>query len=114
MHEPNLKQIQKEYHGSLKSYFVGFTASVVLSVASFGLVIAKAFSTRPLIYAIVALALIQAAFQLRFFLKLGHEDKPRWETLMFCFMFFVLLIIAIGSIWIMSDLDARLMPDMAM
>lgn len=110
--EPNLKEIQKEYHGTLKSYFIGFTGSVLLSVLAFGLVIAKALAKQPLIYTIATLALIQAAIQLRFFLKLGHEDHPRWETLIFCFMFLVLLVIVGCTLWIMYDLDYRMMSDM--
>ena len=33
---------------------------------------------------IVALALLQAIVQLLFFLHVGQEAKPRWETLVFC------------------------------
>lgn len=112
MHEPNLKQIQKEYHGSLKSYVIGFTASLLLTLAAFGLVITKTLTGRQLIYTVVGLGLVQAIFQLRYFLKLGHEDPPRWETLTFCFMVVVLLVIAIGSIWVMNDLNDRLMMEM--
>ena len=107
--EPNLNEIKKEYHGTLRSYIQGFIVALLLTLASFALVITKLISGRYLIYTIIALGLIQAAVQLRFFLKLGHEDHPRWETLVFGFMFFVLLIIAIGSLWIMKNLNDRLM-----
>ena len=110
--DPSLKEIHKEYHGTFKSYMVGFVASLLLTVASFGLVITKLLSGHFLIYAIVGLALVQAVFQLLYFLKLGSEDKPRWETVVFYFMVLVLLVIAIGSLWIMNDLDNRLMSDM--
>lgn len=114
MHEPNLIEIQKEYHGSLKSYIIGFSASLLLTLVSFSLVIAGKFSNRTIVISIVALALTQAAVQLRYFLKLGYEAKPRWETVIFCFMMVILLVIAIGSLWIMSDLDDRLMSDLMM
>ncbi|MFI5334659.1 MAG: cytochrome o ubiquinol oxidase subunit IV [Chlamydiales bacterium] len=112
-HEPDLKQIQKEYHGSLRSYIIGFIASLVLTVLAFGVAITKPLIGRTFIFTIVALALIQAGFQLRYFLKLGYEAKPRWETLIFCFMFLILIVIAIGSLWIMIDLNDRLMFDMS-
>jgi cytochrome o ubiquinol oxidase subunit IV len=108
-HEPNLDEIQKEYHGTLKSYIIGFTASLLLTLLAFGLVIAKSFPKHLIILSIVALGLIQAVFQLRFFLKLGYEAKPRWETIVFYCMILVLLIIAIGSLWIMHDLNLRMM-----
>jgi cytochrome o ubiquinol oxidase operon protein cyoD len=57
-------------------------------------------------------ALIQAIVQLRYFLHLGQEAKPRYESLVFYFMAVVLIIITIGSLWIMSDLNARVMSDM--
>ncbi len=107
--EPNLNEIKKEYHGTLRSYIHGFIASLLLTLASFALVITKRLSGHFLIYTIVALGLIQAAVQLRFFLKLGHEGHPRWETLVFGFMLFVLLLIAICSLWIMKNLNDRLM-----
>jgi cytochrome o ubiquinol oxidase operon protein cyoD len=107
--EPNLSEIKKEYHGTLRSYIQGFIASLLLTLASFALVITRIISGHFLVYTIVGLGLIQAAVQLRFFLKLGHEDHPRWETLVFGFMLFVLLLIAICSLWIMKNLNDRLM-----
>ena len=55
---------------------------------------------------------MQAIVQLIFFLHIGQEAKPHWETVVFCFTVLVLLIIVIGSLWIMYDLDYRLMPRM--
>lgn len=115
MHEElSLKEIQKEWHGTLKSYAIGFISSIVLTAASFALVITNFFSGQLLVHTIVGLALIQAIIQLLFFLHVGQEAKPRWETLVFYFMVLVLLIIAIGSLWIMYDLDDRVMSGMVM
>lgn len=115
MHQDlSLQEIQKEWHGTLKTYLIGFLLSILLTLASFYLVFARSFSDQSILYTIVGLALVQAAVQLFFFLHMGQEAKPRWETLCFCFMFLVLLTIAIGSLWIMNDLNARMMPDMNM
>ena len=111
-HEPNLNEIKKEYHGTLHSYILGLIVSLLLTLGSFGLVLTGVISGQILLYTIVVLGLIQAAVQLRFFLKLGHEGHPRWETMVFIFMFLVLLIIAIGTLWIMSNLNNRLMSGM--
>lgn len=111
-HEPSLKQIQKEWHGSLHAYVVGFIASLILTCISFYFVANKVLTESTLVYAIVALALVQAAFQLLYFLHVGQEAKPRWETLTFYFMLLVLLIVVIGSLWIMLDLNERLMKNM--
>lgn len=113
MSELSLKQMKKEWHGSYKAYAIGFIASLVLTSIAFVLVINETISGMTLVHTLVALALVQALFQLVFFLHVGQEPKPKWETLTFCFMFLILVIIAAGTIWIMDDLSARTMPEMA-
>jgi len=110
--ELSLKEIQKEWHGTIQAYVVGFTASVLLTAISFALVITRILSGWYLVHTLVALALVQAFVQLRFFLHVGQEAKPKWESLVFYFMVMVLLIIAGGSLWIMSDLNDRVMSNM--
>lgn len=115
MHEElSLKEIQREWHGSYKSYAIGFTSSLVLTAGAFLLVLARILTGKLLVFALVGLALIQAVFQLIYFLHLGKEASPRWETVVFYFMVTVLLIIALGSLWIMSDLNDRVMSGMHM
>lgn len=111
-HDLSLKETKKEYHGSLKSYMIGFIGSLALTLISFTLVITKLLSGHALIYSLAALALTQASIQLLFFLHLGQEDKPRWETMIFFFMLLILLVIVLGTLWIMSDLNERMMSNM--
>ena len=114
MHEDlTLAQIQKEWHGSLKSYAIGFAASLILSIVAFFLVAAHALSKSLTMYVIISLAAIQAIFQLRFFLHVGQEAKPRWESVTFAFMLTILLIVVAGTMWIMYDLNDRTMTDMS-
>lgn len=113
MHADNLAENRKEWHGTLKSYMVGFIASVILTSISFYLVVTKPFSVETIIFTIAGLALVQAIFQLLYFLHVGKEKKPRWETGVFYFMVLVLVIIVIGSLWIMYDLDHRVMTNMS-
>lgn len=113
MSELSLRQMKKEWHGSYKAYAIGFIASLVLTSIAFLLVITKTLTGMTLVHTLVALALVQALFQLLFFLHVGQEAKPKWETLTFGFMFVILLIIAFGTIWIMDDLNERTMPGMA-
>lgn len=110
--ELSLKQIQKEYHGTFKSYVIGFIFSLLLTIVSFSLVIMKYFSNQVTIYVIAGLALMQAIVQLLLFLHVGQEAKPRWETIVFYFMVLVLVIIVLGTLWIMHDLDVRMMSEM--
>ncbi len=112
--ELSLKETQKEWHGTYTSYCIGFFASLALTGTSFLLVVTDVLSGSVLNITIAALALMQAVFQLMFFLHLGQEEKPRWETIIFSFMLLLLLIIVIGSLWIMYDLDQRVMSGMKM
>ena len=107
-----LSQIKKEWHGSLRSYIIGFISCLILTGISFFLVSTNMFEERTLTYTIAALAVVQATFQLVFFLHLGQEAKPRFETFIFLFMLLILLIIVIGSLWVMNDLNKRVMPHM--
>lgn len=108
----NLKQTQNEWHGTWKAYVNGFLLSLILTIASFGLVLTKALQGASLVYTLAALALVQAIVQILFFLHLGKEAKPRWETVVFYFMLLVLLIIVGGTLWIMHDLNQRVMEHM--
>lgn len=113
MHEElTLKQEQKVWHGSYRAYFIGFVASLLLTLLSFGLVITRVISNDYLFYVVVALGFTQAVIQLIFFLHAGQEEKPRWGLVVFYFMVLILAIIALGSIWIMHDLNNRVMPPM--
>ena len=107
--EINLSEEQKLWHGSFKSYVIGFTASLVLTTVSFLLVATGVISGHHLAYTIAGLALIQAVVQLKYFLHVGQEGKPHWETCVFFFMLLILAIIVTGSLWIMYDLDQRTM-----
>jgi cytochrome o ubiquinol oxidase subunit IV len=111
-HDLSLKEIKEEYHGTLKSYLIGFTASLLLTAISFTLVYTKVFSAQVTAYVIIGLALTQAIFQLLFFLHVGQEAKPRWESLALSFTVIILLAVVVGSLWVMNDLNMRMMPNM--
>lgn len=112
-HDLSLKETQREWHGSLKSYVLGFLASFILTAISFSLVITSPLPENLLVYSLIGLAVVQAIVQLFFFLHIGQEEaKPRWESLAFCFTVIILLAIVVGSLWVMHDLNDRMMPDM--
>lgn len=96
------------WHGSLKAYLRGFVAALLLTCISF-LMVLGGFERRVTLYALIGLAVLQAFVQLIFFLHVGQEAKPRWETLTFAFMILILLIVALGSFWIIHDLNIRVM-----
>lgn len=113
-HDPSFEHIKKEYHGTLTSYLIGLLVSLTLTIISFYLVWANVLSAQSLVYSLIGLALLQATAQLLFFMHLGKEEKPRWESISFFFMLTCVLIIVLGSLWIMYDLKMRVMGGMDM
>ena len=53
----------------------------------------------------LALAGVQLVIQLVSFLHIGSETKPRWQLHSFWFIFVMAVVIVVGSIWIMANLD---------
>jgi|SRR5579884_466443 len=102
--------------GSLGFYIGGFIASVALTLIPFALVEIHVNSrhetfTHPfLIVIMTAAALIQFGVQLYCFLHLGRETRPRWKLLVLAFMVTVVLILVLGSLWIMNNLNYRMTP----
>lgn len=89
----------------LRAYVTGFISSVALTLAAYLLVVNQSLDRSKLIAAIIGLALVQFTVQLIYFLHLGSERKPRWKFLVFSFMVSIVLILVIGSIWIMDNLN---------
>ena len=89
----------------LTTYIIGFVSSLVLTGAAYVSVVYHVFSAEVLLPLIICLAVIQFVVQVFFFLHLGAESKPRWQLVTFLFMLMVLLIVVIGSLWIMGNLN---------
>ena len=94
---------------ALVSYSIGFLSSIVLTLMAYGIVVYQVFSVWTAVLVISTLAFIQLIVQLVFFLHLGAESHPRWKLLTLLSTVFLLVIIVGGSIWIMFDLDSRMM-----
>ena len=90
---------------SVVSYAAGFVLSIVLTLIAFAAVSREWWEGWNLIVALLVLASLQLAVQLQFFIHLGHDPKPRWNKLTFVFMGLVLLIVVLGSLWIMKNLS---------
>jgi cytochrome o ubiquinol oxidase operon protein cyoD len=101
--------------GSKTTYVIGFVLSLILTGLAFLLVQIHLNhhhhypSDNFLLVALVALAVVQLFVQLVFFLHLSRESKPRWNALALAFAITVVVILVIGSLWIMSNLNYRMM-----
>ncbi len=90
---------------SAKPYFIGFGASLAVTLVAYSAITHHWFNRHGLVILIIGLALLQFVVQLVYFLHLGKESKPRWKQLVFWMMIIVVLIIVFGSLWIMNNLN---------
>ncbi|MEK7339834.1 MAG: cytochrome o ubiquinol oxidase subunit IV [Verrucomicrobiota bacterium] len=98
--------------GVFKAYLTGFLLSILLTLAAYFIVVEHIFNNRVLVSTIIGLGIIQMFIQLLFFLHLGQEPKPYWNCQLFLFMLTILLILVMGSLWIMENLRYNVMPNM--
>lgn len=95
----------EEAHGGAVSYTVGFVLSIILTLVAYLLVINQWASGWLLVIVILGLGVLQLFVQLVFFLHLAAEKKPRWNLMVLLFMAVMLLVIVVGSLWIMNNLN---------
>jgi len=100
------------WNASFKPQFLGFVVSIILTVASYRIVTHYHLTNWLLTFTIFGFGTAQALVQLVFFLHLGLESKPHWNTITFLFMVLVIFVVIGGSLWIMNNLNYNLMPDM--
>lgn len=92
------------------SYLLGFLICLVLTLASYFLVVEHVLTGIHLFIGLSILMLAQAIVQLFFFLHIAMEPKPRWHLSTFLFMVMIVIILAGGSLWIMYHLNYNVMP----
>lgn len=96
-------------HGTLTSLGIGFVLSLILTISSY-LVVTQQLVSNPTIPLIIfSLAFLQFVVQMIFFLHLDKESGPRWNFLVFMSTAFVVLLVVVGSIWIMTHLNYNMM-----
>ncbi len=92
-------------HKTLKAYLIGFSLSVILTIIPFVLVAKKLLEPQLLFVALAVLAVTQLYVQVVFFLRLNASPKGRWNLMSFLFTLVIVLILVVGSLWIMYNLN---------
>ncbi len=95
---------------SLRGYIIGFLGSIALTLIAYLLTYYHAAGRDVLFGLLAALALTQFAVQLIYFLHVGKEFSPRLKLIVMSCMIIVVCILVGGSLWIMSNLNGRVMP----
>lgn len=91
-----------ETHGSFRSYLIGYVLSIVLTIIPIVVVLNKWLTGGAAIAVLLLTAVAQFVVQLVFFMHLREEKKPRWNLMALLLGLLILVVIVIGSIWIMT------------
>ncbi|HWT39836.1 MAG TPA: cytochrome o ubiquinol oxidase subunit IV [Dongiaceae bacterium] len=89
------------------SYVVGFVLSIIATVVAYLFVTHHLWPKETLIYVVLSIAVIQLVVQMVFFLHIGRGSH--WKLITFSFTVLVVLIVVVGSIWIMDNLNYNMM-----
>ena len=95
--------------GSFKSYAIGFLHSIILTAAAFGAVMSGTLSRSAVMVVIFGAAVAQILVHLHSFLHLDSSSSARWNILAMTFTVLIILLFVVGTLWIMSSLDYRMM-----
>ena len=104
------------HHGWIASYkpiIIGFILSLLMTFAAYDVVVKHHLKGEVLLFSVMGFGLLQVIFQLIFFMQVGLESSPRWNLWMFFVSLIIITIIVIGLLWIMVNINANAMPDMA-
>ncbi len=88
-----------------KKYIIGYVLSLLLTLATFASVQATIIDGWALRSVLVVLAVVQLIVQLVYFLHISVETKPRWKLLVLLYTIMTVVVIVLGSMWIMYNLD---------
>lgn len=102
-------------HGTIKSYIIGFIASLIFTFIPYYLVTHHLRSGTGLLVAILVLAVVQLVIQVEYFLRLGRGPKPQWEVYFFLSTISIILVVVGGSLIIVNNLHSNMsVPDQQM
>ena len=98
-------------HGTLRTYLIGFGLSVVLTLIPFGVVMGEVFRSAfwPIII-IFSLGGAQMLVHIYFFLHVNPAAEDGWLLMSIAFTVLLVVIVMVGSLWVMFHLEENMMP----
>jgi cytochrome o ubiquinol oxidase operon protein cyoD len=100
---------EEEGHGSVSGHVAGFALAVLLTAASFGLVMFGAVPPQSAMLVLAVLALAQIVVHLVFFLHLNTSSGQRWNVMALCYTVVAALILIGGTVWVMHNVSMNMM-----
>ncbi|AXU96151.1 cytochrome o ubiquinol oxidase subunit IV [Erwinia persicina] len=96
-------------HGSVKSYMIGFILSIILTGIPFWMVMDGGASKATILAVVLVCAVVQVLVHLVYFLHLDSKSEGGWNLIAIVFAALIILIVVVGSLWIMWNLNYNMM-----
>ncbi|MCU5772018.1 cytochrome o ubiquinol oxidase subunit IV [Erwiniaceae bacterium BAC15a-03b] len=96
-------------HGSVKSYMIGFVLSIILTGIPFWMVMDGGATHSTILAVVLICAVVQVLVHLGYFLHLNTKTEDGWNMIAIVFAALIILIVVVGSIWIMWNLNYNMM-----
>jgi len=97
-------------HGTWHGYLIGYLSATFLTGAAFALAANDWMTPASIVAAVSVLAIAQMLVHLIFFLHINTAPEQRTNILAFATTMLIILILVVGSLWIMSHLRHNMMP----
>lgn len=94
---------------TVKAYITGFAVCIIITLLAYTVAMTNSAGDMQALIIVGLLAILQAIVQLRRFLHLGDEFAPKWKLWLFVTMLVIGIIVVAGSVWIMNNLNYRMM-----
>lgn len=100
-------------HATLKGYLIGFFLSVGLTIVPFWLVMGDVLDNKTLtILLIMGFGVVQIFVHMIYFLHLNSQSEGGWNLMALTFTLVLVVIVLMGSSWIMYSANKNMMPMM--
>lgn len=97
-----------EFRRDLRTYLTGFLLAIVLTAASFWVTLSGGLAAKTTLISVGLLGIVQLVVHLRFFLHIDRSRQKREDLDLIMFTTLVVLIIVLGTIWILGNLADRM------
>ncbi len=94
------------YEKEVASYIKGFLLALGLTLLAYGVVVGRWVESAAMAaFVLLALGVVQLVCQAVYFLHLDSEKRPHWKAQSFVFTALMVVVIVVGSLWIMHNLN---------
>ncbi len=104
-----MSEKEQSFKDDLRFYLIGFAIALALTIIPFLVVVSGLVSFAASLGIICGFGLLQIVIHFRFFLHIDMSEQKREDLLLILFSTLLLVIMALGTIWIMGNLAERMM-----